>query len=618
MLRRTEDGQLEALDKFLGAYLGSPSADGQLESFDKILESYLRGPSAEFTVNFPEVNLGLIPGRGFLYSLILYAVVIPILIFLPVSRTLSHYEPAEQWKVTTLSKDTIFLPQLGGGSSGGITSGESAESPVTARPTTAAVTSKTGVTYPGAQTIVSNPPNPTNRVQTILQPGLKHRPTLKELVPLPNIVKMVALSPSQALPGSLEAPEPVPQPVDKPDDRSAEAMVSAQMPVLPIGVLAPVEHPKLSMPAEAPPAATNVPLQALLKPLVPPEPKPAYAKPQVLPGVLGRDDRDLLVLSVTPARSSSVIRIPKAESRGQFAIAALPLLAMSNVGPGSQTASAAATSVAVGTHPKNPVRDAAGSQRENAAAGRNPLPGGGKLGEASKWAGGGSAPAPAGSAGSGGMAAGNSAGSAAGSGFGTSVASGSGAGSGAGGGAFPGITIQGGEGSPGQISGQAGPRSGATESVQYGSYDLTIVSNGDSGGGLKDFGIFTGEQVFSVYVNVPGDPGRSDRPWILEYAQMRGGSDPVGELQPPFPRKKEAPQWPVELSTRYRGQLMVIYGVIGRNGKLLNMRMMQTPNPELNQPLFKALQQWLFSPARMNGQPVAVEILLGVPLVGSQ
>jgi len=30
------------------------------------------------------------------------------------------------------------------------------------------------------------------------------------------------------------------------------------------------------------------------------------------------------------------------------------------------------------------------------------------------------------------------------------------------------------------------------------------------------------------------------------------------------------------------------------------------------------VQQWLFSPARMNGQPVAVEILLGVPLVGSQ
>jgi hypothetical protein len=618
MLRHTEDGQLEALDKFLGSYLGAPSADAQLESFDKLLDSYLRGPSAQVTVNFPEVDLGLIPGRGFLYSLVLYAVVIPLLIFLPVSRTLPRYGPTEQWNVTMLPKNTIFLPQLGGGSSGGISAGESAESPATARPSTAAVTSKTGVTYPGAQTIVSNPPNPTNRLQTILQPGLKHRAMLKELVSLPNIVKMVALSPSQALPGSLEAPEPVPKPVDKPDDRSAQAMVNAQMPILPIGVLAPVEHPKLSMPAEAPPAATNVPLQALLKPLVPPEPKPAYAKPQVLPGVLGRDDRDLLVLSATPAPRSSVIKIPKAESRGQFAIAALPLLAMSNVGPGSQTASAAATSVAVGTHPKNPVRDAAGSQLENAGTGRKPLPGGGKPGEASKRTGEGTAPTPASSIGSGGMAAANKAGSAAGSGFGTTVASGSGAGTGAGSGDFPGITIQGGEGSPGEISGQAGPRSGTSESVQYGSYDLTIVSNGDSGGGLKDFGIFTGEQVFSVYVNVPGDSGRSDRPWTLEYAQMRGTSDPVGELRPPFPRKKEAPQWPAELSARYRGQLMVVYGVIGRNGKLLNMRMMQTPNPELNQALFKALQQWLFSPAHMNGQPVAVEILLGVPLIGNQ
>jgi hypothetical protein len=612
MLRRTEDGQLEALDKFLESYLGAPSADGQLESFDKLLESYLGGPSPECTVNFPEVNLGLIPGRGFLYSLILYAIVIPLLIFLPVSRTLSHYEPAEQWKVTMLPKEAILLPQLGGGSSGGITTGESAESPATARPSTAAVTSKAGVTYPGAQAIVSNPPNPTNHVQTILQPGLEKPPTLKKLVPLPNIVKMVALSPSQALPGSIEAPEQ--KPVDLPEDRSAQAMLSAQMPILPIGVLAPIEHPKLAMPAEAPPAATNVPLQALLKPLVPPEPRPAPAKPQVLPGALGRDDRDLLVLSATPAPPVSVVRIPKAESRGQFAIAVLPLLAMSNIGPGSQTASAAATSVAVGTHPENPVRDAAGGQRENAGAGRKPVPGGGKPGKASEHGGGG-APTAAGSIGSGGMAAANSAGSAAGSGFGTSVASGSGAGAGAGSGAFPGITIQGGEGSPDEVSGQAGPRSGAAANIQYGSYDLTIVSNGDSGGGLKDFGIFTGEQVFSVYVNVPGDSGRS---WILEYAPMRGASDPVGTLRGPFPRKKETPQWPAELSGRYRGQLMVVYGVIGRSGKLLNMRMMQTPNTGLNQPLFKALDQWLFSPARINGQPVAVEVLLGVPLVATE
>lgn len=562
------------------------------ETFEEILsELYGEDPvpapaSIEFTVNFPEVSSGLIPGRGFLGSLVFYAIVIPALIYLP-ARTFSHHEPVEQWQVTMLPRDAIYLPRLGGGSAGGVTASKPGESRETARSSSMAANSKAGVSYPGAQPIVSNPPNPTNRVQTILQPAIENPQTLKTFVPLPNIVKMAIPSPPQLLAGPLKTLEPEPEPLEKPEDQIPRVKASVQMSILSAGLSAPVDNPKLAVPAPVLPATTNTPLERLQAPLVPPAPpaetKPVPTKPHVLSGV-----------------------------RGQFAVTIQPLLALSNLGPGSETANAGASSVAVGKNLGATVRNAAGGESESTGAATKPTPGAGMTGASSKPDGG--AAVPGNSTGSGGSAAGNSSGEGAGSGFGISIASGSGAGAGAGSGAFPGITIQGGEQRGGEVAFKADGQTGAAEEVKYGSYGMTIVSNGNSGGGLKDFGVFTGEQVFTVYIGMNASPSDPAPSWTMEYARMRGSGDPQGTLAAPFPLRKESPHWPAELSARYRGQLIVVYAVISREGTLLNMRIMQTPNVKLNAELFKALHQWSFRPARMNGNPVAVEVLFGVPL----
>jgi hypothetical protein len=41
---------------------------------------------------------------------------------------------------------------------------------------------------------------------------------------------------------------------------------------------------------------------------------------------------------------------------------------------------------------------------------------------------------------------------------------------------------------------------------------------------------------------------------------------------------------------------------------------LQSPSIEFNQPLLDALQKWVFRPAQLNGQPVSVKALLGIPL----
>jgi len=39
-----------------------------------------------------------------------------------------------------------------------------------------------------------------------------------------------------------------------------------------------------------------------------------------------------------------------------------------------------------------------------------------------------------------------------------------------------------------------------------------------------------------------------------------------------------------------------------------------TPDTRLNDPIVQAFHKWVFRPAPLNNQPVAVKVLLGIPL----
>jgi len=41
----------------------------------------------------------------------------------------------------------------------------------------------------------------------------------------------------------------------------------------------------------------------------------------------------------------------------------------------------------------------------------------------------------------------------------------------------------------------------------------------------------------------------------------------------------------------------------------------QSPDARLNPPILAALAQWKFQPAQLNGQPVALKVLIGIPLL---
>jgi TonB family protein len=152
---------------------------------------------------------------------------------------------------------------------------------------------------------------------------------------------------------------------------------------------------------------------------------------------------------------------------------------------------------------------------------------------------------------------------------------------------------------------------------------MTVSSTAASGGGLRDYGIFHNESVFTVYVEMTHSPTRAPS-WILQYAQLRpsapDGTPAAGSIRlgdhvvAPYPVTKENPEFPNDLVARNLGKLVVVYGEINVKGKVENTRIVHSPNPLLNRPALDALKKWEFRPAVSNGRPVPVKILVGIPL----
>jgi hypothetical protein len=153
------------------------------------------------------------------------------------------------------------------------------------------------------------------------------------------------------------------------------------------------------------------------------------------------------------------------------------------------------------------------------------------------------------------------------------------------------------------------------------SYSLTIVSTGNSGGGLGDFGVFANEKVYTVYLDMRRTAGDPAPCWTLQYALLHAApaaKSAAGRrednLAPPFLVVMHLPKLPVELVNRYQQRLVVVYAVLDEEGKLGSVSVRQSPDARLITPLLDVLQRWVFRPAELNGHPVPIKVLLGIPL----
>lgn len=542
------------------------------------------------------------------------------------------------------ARPQLLLPPLGGGRSGKGATGRSRDtkrgssSPRRVPLSPPSVPSARGLVYPGPQPILSNPPRPDNRIQTILQPDLVKPPTVQVPLALPNLV-VLARSP-EVPPPPPAPPRPTPRPLPPPPlPESPQFRGDLQMPSLPLSVPAPPPPPpQVKVKLVLPPPTSDRAGPSPPNKERPKEPTPQASKqespPPEPPKLVSLSDmgavdaRSLLVLSPIPAPPQEAPKVPPGEARGQFAMGPEPNLTASSQ-PGMDLESRTAVTSGVETRSES-ASSGGGSAPDSGAGGQLPEDRGLDGGYGGQNVGGGSGRGAGAGSGPARESTGDSSGglgARAGSGSGTGRETASVPGEGSGSGLFPGITIA--DGKPDSSLAAPPDSRPAIRTPENSTYGLTIVGTGSSGGGLKDFGIFRNESVYTVYIEM-NHSSTAAPAWILQYALLReAGADPhtaapaiapsntiqmEAPLQPPFPITKEYPPLPAEIVSRNVGRMIVVYAVISPEGKMGEMRIIQSPHPLLNQPLLGTLRKWAFRPAETNGKPVAVKALLGIVL----
>ncbi|HVJ05725.1 MAG TPA: energy transducer TonB, partial [Candidatus Saccharimonadales bacterium] len=318
----------------------------------------------------------------------------------------------------------------------------------------------------------------------------------------------------------------------------------------------------------------------------------------------GSDAKNVLVVNALPVPDRPPSAIPAGELSGTFTVSPVPLTSR----PGATKLAGGGLQITGTPAVGNGTGSGGGSDTgSNAGSGTNASAGAGKGTRAGVGAGTGT-----GHGGTGHNPSGNGSG-----GVGLQISVNRGSGSGSGNSPFSGVTIQGGSG--GNHSPTRAPA--VINSKTPASYGITIIANGASGGGFKDFGVFQDEASYTVYLDM-ADTGLSISSWTLQYAlyshRLPGSSHmvqvPHGLLTPPYAITKALPRFSSEAAKRAAGTTIVVSGIVNLQGKFEDLRIMQSPDPGLNQLLLDSLAKWTLQPAKMDGAHVPVKFLLGVPV----
>jgi len=529
-------------------------------------------PDPLFSTNLSRTQ---VPARGLFYSLLAHTLFWVATLYVPWSYWLPP-EPHIAAPRSAEAHEVLLLPNLA--PTDNIPAEQSSDRGRQKPPRNDASASSQeakaahGMVYQGPQLIISNPPHPDNFIQTIRQPDIA---ALKLPAPLP-LPSMVSIVPARTVfvppAPDVVPPKPVadvtpPPPINLPQQEPK------------------VDAPKLPLPADAPADALQKIVNAA------PSRTPTIAKPQ--PAVSGSGEHNILVVNAIPSPDLTPSAVPPGELHGNFTVLPAGSTVPNGLGAGTTdtkaTVGSGTSGSGSGPHPGAENRPTGGTGAGKAATTTSGL----GTGKASGTAGNATAKTPGGGGnGSGGRGKMTID-------YGASP--------------FPGITIQGGSG--------GGSRTGVKDPVaakRQTSYGMTIVASGSSGGGFRDFGVFHDETSYTVYVDMT-DMGAYGATWTLQYAldlhSAPNLSAPAhGLLVPPYATLKSLPHFSAEAAWRSRGRTIVVFGIVGPEGKLQGLQIMQSPDPAFDQPLLDSLRQWTFQPAEIGGVHVPVKFLLGVPV----
>jgi TonB family protein len=123
--------------------------------------------------------------------------------------------------------------------------------------------------------------------------------------------------------------------------------------------------------------------------------------------------------------------------------------------------------------------------------------------------------------------------------------------------------------------------------------------------------VFGGKRPYSMTLNMP-NLNSSTGSWVMRFAELGGGRK-EGELLAPLPTEKPDPGYPLELMRANVHGVVTLYAVIHADGKVSDIRVLNSPDDRLDSYAAKALAGWKFAPAERAGKAVALEAVVEIP-----
>lgn len=147
---------------------------------------------------------------------------------------------------------------------------------------------------------------------------------------------------------------------------------------------------------------------------------------------------------------------------------------------------------------------------------------------------------------------------------------------------------------------------------------ITVMSGPIGGGGLSIYNVLHCGKVYTVFLPMPG------KSWVLQFcalgaaapARNSGAPQQAVSLGRPLVAPNASEQFDfvrLPVPPEQTGKMIILHGVLREDGTVEDLKIHRGVQAAMDQAALIAFGRWKFKPALQNGQPVGVEVLVGVP-----
>ena len=123
--------------------------------------------------------------------------------------------------------------------------------------------------------------------------------------------------------------------------------------------------------------------------------------------------------------------------------------------------------------------------------------------------------------------------------------------------------------------------------------------------------VFGGKRLYATTLNMP-NLNSSSGSWEIRFAELDTGQK-KGYLVAPLATEQSDPGYPLELMRANVQGMVTLYAIIHADGRVSDIRVLNSPDERLDPYAAKALARWKFLPAERAGKPVALEAVVKIP-----